>query len=927
MQLSDLTVEVRNSALERVAQIIEEDLVGFSVVLRFNNVGSWKAVLPADSLAAEALRQPGAGVIVTGPDGVIFTGPTTSAKKTQTTEDPQGTWEIEGVDDSIILLERLAYPDPTEPDAGLQGVAFDEITAETSTVLYHFVNANLGPDAPVERRVPNLQVATDTGLGSITTGKLRFDVLGSAFNKLVAPDGLGFDIKQQGDELIFEVYEPADRSGDIRLDVENDRLSLSEYTYENPKATRAIVAGQGQGADRNILEVSTAESEDSEEAWGRRIEVFKDRRDGQESELLIQTGVELLAKDGKTLEGISVRPSDDGLMRFGYDWNLGDKVSVVANTAVAVAVVTEVAISVTESGVYVLATVGQPDTASKDTKSVTVQSNQEDRISNLERHGQAGGGTISGSLGYYGSFYDMTDQSLASVTAAQAVAIGVTAEANGVSRSSGSRINFPNAGTYSMTFSVQITNYANAVAKAVFWVKKNGVDYADSATEIDLSARKSTGVPNRQVLTINYVATAEAGDYVQVFWAGDNLDLKVESLPAGTSPVYPAVPSIILTAVQVMNTQVGPQGIQGEVGPTGPTGPAGPTGPQGIQGIQGDTGPAGLGSVAVTAPITNAGTSTAAVIGINQGALQPGQNYVLNSAFDIWQRATSFTYGGTIYTADQWRAGRTSSVAGGITNRSTTVPAGFDYSTFLQRASGNTATNGLILTQPFETAGRNLAGKTVTLSFYAVRGTTYSATGNLLQFGIQSADESPTGVEYVSGGLFDSDNQGYDSQSQSVAISTSWARYSATFTVDGDADAFLIFFRFNPTGTAGTNDFVRITGVQLEEGSVATVYKKNGANINAELSACQRYYNRSSAQIDLNYQTDTNGFGGSVFIVFPTDMRATPTVAITFQSYDNAVNAGVPSVITSGFVSRAYRSSASWSYFRYGITYTARSEL
>jgi hypothetical protein len=55
-------------------------------------------------------------------------------------------------------------------------------------------------------------------------------------------------------------------------------------------------------------------------------------------------------------------------------------------------------------------------------------------------------------------------------------------------------------------------------------------------------------------LTINYVATAAAGDYVQVFWAGDNTQLQVEALPAGTSPVYPAVPSIILTATQVGNS-------------------------------------------------------------------------------------------------------------------------------------------------------------------------------------------------------------------------------------------------------------------------------------------------------------------------------------------------------------------------------------
>jgi hypothetical protein len=556
MQVQDLTVEVRNSSLERVAQITEQDLVGFTVVLRFNNVGSWKVSLPADSPAAEALRQPGAGVIVTGPNGVIFTGPTTSAKKTQSTEDPQGTWEIEGVDDSIVLLERLGYPDPTEPDAGLQTVAYDEITGPASTVLYHYVNANLGPDAPVERQVANLELAPDTALGSTTTGKVRFDVLGSIFTRLVAPDGLGYDIKQQADKLVFAVYQPVDRSADIRLDVENNRLSLSEYTYENPKATRAIVAGQGQGEQRTILEVATTESETSETAWGRRIEVFKDQRDTSENTLLEQSGLEILAKFGITQEGISVRPSDDGLMRFGFDWNLGDKVSVVADEAIAVAVVTEVALSITESGVYVLATVGQPDTASKDTKTVSVQNNQEDRISNLERNEPSGGGGGGGggSVGYYGSFYDMTDQPLASITAAQPIAIGTTAEANGVSITSANRVLFANAGTYSMTFSIQITNLSSALAKAIFWVKKNGVDYADSATELDLPARKSAGVPNRQVLTINYVATAAAGDYVQVFWAGDSTELTVEALPAGTTPVSPAVPSIILTAVQVGNS-------------------------------------------------------------------------------------------------------------------------------------------------------------------------------------------------------------------------------------------------------------------------------------------------------------------------------------------------------------------------------------
>ena len=81
---------------------------------------------------------------------------------------------------------------------------------------------------------------------------------------------------------------------------------------------------------------------------------------------------------------------------------------------------------------------------------------------------------------------------------------------------------------------------------------------------------------------------------------------------------------------------VGPQGIQGPTGPTGATGAqglkgetgnkgdTGDTGPQGPKGDTGATGPKGdtgdqgpSGVVSVTAPITNSGTSSAAVIGLD----------------------------------------------------------------------------------------------------------------------------------------------------------------------------------------------------------------------------------------------------------------------------------------------------------------------
>lgn len=69
----------------------------------------------------------------------------------------------------------------------------------------------------------------------------------------------------------------------------------------------------------------------------------------------------------------------------------------------------------------------------------------------------------------------------------------------------------------------------------------------------------------------------------------------------------------------------GPQGIQGakgDKGDAGDIGPAGPQGTQGVQGPKGDTGATGpqgpSGVIAVSAPLTNAGTTTAAQLGISQ---------------------------------------------------------------------------------------------------------------------------------------------------------------------------------------------------------------------------------------------------------------------------------------------------------------------
>jgi hypothetical protein len=310
-------------------------------------------------------------------------------------------------------------------------------------------------------------------------------------------------------------------------------------------------------------------------------------------------------------------------------------------------------------------------------------------------------------------------------------------------------------------------------------------------------------------------------------------------------------------------------------------------------------------------------------------------NYVLNSDFEIWQRGTaSLTFGATRYTADRLRAGRTSSVAGGTVTRSTVVPdyfggnGGANFSIQVRRDTGNTSTAGLILTQPFETAGKQLRGKTVTLSFDAMCGANYSAASNELVFGLQSSSVSPEAVAYASGGLFSSGNADTFTLDSAAYLSTDYSRYSMVFyNLPETTDAFQVYFRHNPTGTAGSEDFFRIANVQLEIGETATDYKRNSPNAQAELAACQRFYARTANQIDFGYQTDTNGFGAANFIGFPTEMRAIPTITTVFGNYDNSAAPQVASVVPSGFVIRSARVNSGFAYFRYGITYTATAEI
>jgi len=165
-----------------------------------------------------------------------------------------------------------------------------------------------------------------------------------------------------------------------------------------------------------------------------------------------------------------------------------------------------------------------------------------------------------GSTAYYGAFQDTTDQTIASTTTAYVVAIGTTDEANGVSITSGSRITYANAGTYSLNYSIQLENANTAVQDVDIWVRKNGSDLADTNSQFSV-ANKHGGTNGHLIAVCPYVFTLAAGDYLEICWAATSTDVSIQTYPAQTSPTRPLTPGVIVTTAQLTQIGIGYYGL------------------------------------------------------------------------------------------------------------------------------------------------------------------------------------------------------------------------------------------------------------------------------------------------------------------------------------------------------------------------------
>jgi hypothetical protein len=317
-------------------------------------------------------------------------------------------------------------------------------------------------------------------------------------------------------------------------------------------------------------------------------------------------------------------------------------------------------------------------------------------------------------------------------------------------------------------------------------------------------------------------------------------------------------------------------------------------------------------------------------VNMNSGAVQaylpPFRNALINGDMRINQRVTSSNLASLTavatttpgsFVTDRWNVYRPGFAAGasigqGIGMTYSDIPfaeAGITTYGRIGRTATTSATTAIHCDYNMESQDSyRLVGKQVTLSFYYRNGVNFS--DNFLTATLYSG----TGTDQpLRSGTFTS------FATTAFAKSSSWVRATVTGTVPTSAAQVCLRFSYTPVGTAGNADNFDITGVQLELGSVATLFEVRPFPV--ELATCQRYYQKS-----YGYTTapGTAGAGGQLggFGTTPNFMWAIP-----FQVNTRIIPTGGTSFRTYGFLSGTIdKCTVGGGTTNYNVNYGAPSE-
>lgn len=316
-------------------------------------------------------------------------------------------------------------------------------------------------------------------------------------------------------------------------------------------------------------------------------------------------------------------------------------------------------------------------------------------------------------------------------------------------------------------------------------------------------------------------------------------------------------------------------------------------------------------------PTSTSFYASAALLG-NYSASLPGnnaENWLIggDATTNLFQRATTgssvtttVTYGGP----DRWAYWSGTSTAMTVSQDTTAAdlpssPATFKASFKMARTSGQTGVVQMCMAQEVESAqSYMMAGSTAEVDFHAITGANFSpASGNITVYVI-SGTGTDEGMQKMAWGLNAGGGgstawTGQVNTGVTVATGTagSVGRYTIAAPVPGTATEVGVAICYTPVGTAGTNDYVSLAGIQLTRNSALTTLAGTAGvalNVNDPRAKSflrrpvafenllqYRYYyaiTESAAIYSVAPCSAVDTSHTNCIVTFPTTMRIAPTM-------------------------------------------------
>jgi hypothetical protein len=140
-----------------------------------------------------------------------------------------------------------------------------------------------------------------------------------------------------------------------------------------------------------------------------------------------------------------------------------------------------------------------------------------------------------------GLFFSTTDQPIGAANVAQPIDVPIEYLNNAVRVNSGtdSRIYVDIGGVYNFQFSGQLRSGSASAKQVYIWIDRNGTDIGYSTHQYTVS-----GSGTHLNVSWNFDIDLAAGEFIEMQWASDDIDMKLEA--AAATALHPGIPSAVI---------------------------------------------------------------------------------------------------------------------------------------------------------------------------------------------------------------------------------------------------------------------------------------------------------------------------------------------------------------------------------------------